>query len=163
MNEYVEYKSSLCSLQGLLGLGCIHLLNHEELMPYMTKILSKINERLILEDKNSFEENIRLFIEYYETELDKILEGSEIDEVIEDYGFSREVEGFSLRHFLISWENIYSTVYLQEMYNYSHLFTDSPIDCHECCGDVTEDEDGNLVYTPGENNLSSKYMCGCGK
>ena len=86
MNEYVEYKSSLCSLQGLLGLGCIHLLNHEELMPYMTKILSKINERLILEDKNSFEENIRLFIEYYETELDKTLK-----ERGADYGDYKEV------------------------------------------------------------------------
>ena len=160
MNEYVEYKSSLCSLQGLLGLGCIHLLTHEELMPYMTKILSKINERLILEDRDNFEENIKLFIGYYETELDKLLEGP--DEVVEDYGFSKEDENFSLTHFLISWENIYSTIYLQERYNYSYLFVDSPIDCHECCGNVTEDGDGNLIYNSGKNNLSSKYMCGCG-
>lgn len=162
MNSYAEYKSSLCSLKNLLGLGCIHILEKEELMPYISKIISKINERLILEGKETTEENIKLFIGYYEDELDKILGEGQIDEVIEGYEFNRTDPDFYLRHFLVSWTNIYSTIYLEEMYNYSYLFTDSPVDCHECCGEVVKDDDGNSIYQPGSTNISSKYYCGCG-
>lgn len=162
MDSYVEYKSSLCSLKNLLGLGCFHILEKEELMPYISKIISKINERLILDGKETTEENIKLFIGYYENELDKILGDGLIDEVISDYGFDRTSENFYLRYFLVSWTNIYSTIYLEEMYNYSYLFTDSPVDCHECCGSVVKDEDGNSIYQSGSTNLSSKYYCGCG-
>lgn len=162
MTSYVEYKSSLCSLKQLLGLNCLHILEKEELMAYITKIISKLNERLILEDKDSVEENIKLFVTYYDEELEKIL-GEQQNEVISDYGFDPGSSDFSLTNFLISWSNIYSTIYLEEMYNYAYLFTDSPIDCHECCGKVLEDSDGNKYYAPTENNVSSKYYCGCGK
>lgn len=162
MDTYAEYKSSLCSLKNLLGLGCIHILSKEELMPYITKILSKINERLILEGKETTEENIKLFIDYYEDELDKILGEGQIDQVIEGYEFNRTDPDFYLRYFLVAWTNIYSTIYIEEMYNYSYLFTDKQIDCHECCGSVQEDENGNSVYVPGVTNISSKYYCGCG-
>lgn len=177
MDSYAEYKSSLCSLKNLLGLGCIHILNKEELMPYISKIISKLNERLILEDKETTDENIKLFIKYYEDELDKLIgsdeetlglnkpdpvEKTSADEVIEDYGFDPNDLDFNLNRFLISWANIYSTIYIEEMYNYSYLFTDSSIDCHECCGSVTKDENGNLIYNSKSNNISSKYYCGCG-
>lgn len=162
MDNYVEYKSSLCSLKHLLGLGCFHILEKDDLMTYITKIISKLNERLILEDKDSTEENIKLFVTYYDEELEKLL-GDQQEEVISDYGFDPESSDFSLKCFLVSWSNIYSTIYLEEMYNYAYLFTDTPIDCHECCGKVMEDPDGNKYYTPDKNNVSSKYYCGCGK
>ncbi len=163
MDSYVEYKSSLCSLKNLLGLGCIHILEKDELMPYISKIISGLNGKLILEGKDTTEENIKLFISYYENELDKILgDEEEMNDVISGYGFDPESEDFSLKHFLVSWTNIYSTIYLEEMYNYAYLFTDSAIDCHECCGTIGEDENGNTVYTPGTTNISSKYYCGCG-
>lgn len=163
MDSFAEYKSSLCSLKNLLGLGCIHILNKKELMPYISKIISKLNERLILEDKDDTDENIKLFIKYYEDELDKLIGSEEeTNKVIKDYGFDPEDSDFNLKCFLISWTNIYSTIYIEEMYNYSYLFIDSSTDCHECCGSVTKDENGNLIYNSKSNNISSKYYCGCG-
>ena len=164
MNEYVEYRSSLCSLKNLLGLGCFHILEKEELMPYITRILSKINEWLILEDKEGIEDNIRLLIGYYEDGLDKIVEPGRMTELLDDYGYSKDDPEFKQKLFLVSWTNVFTTIYLEELYNYAYLFTDTPIDCHECCGSIGEDEEGNTVFTPRQTNLSSPYVghCGCG-
>lgn len=155
MNELVEYKNSLCSLKNLLGLGCFHILEKEELLPYTTKILSKLNERLILEDKENFEENINLFVEYYKEELDLFTSG-EVQTLMEKY----ECEGDEVL-FGLSWMNIFTTIYIEEMYNYAYLFTDSSLDCHECCGTITEDDYGNSVFIPGKTNISLPYVCGC--
>lgn len=166
MNALVEYKSSLCSLKNLIGLGCLHILEKEELMPYITKILSKINEWLIMEDKETIEDNIKLVIGYYEDGLEKIVEKGRLGELIEDdYGFDRKDPEFKQKLFLVSWTNIFTTLYLELMFSYSYLFFDSPVDCHQCCGEIGEDSEGNLVFTPSKTNLSSKYVghCGCGQ
>ena len=157
MNQIAEYKSSLCSLKNLLGLGCIHIFGDERLMPWISKIISVLNEKLIMEDKDLIEDNIKLFIDIYEEELELIL-SEKSQELIERYGYSEPSDLF-----FIAWTNIFSTIYIEELYNYSYLFTDSPIDCHECCGNTKEDENGNLVFIPEKNNISSKYYCGCGK
>lgn len=162
MNEYVEYKNSLCSLKGQLGLNCFHIISKDEFMPYITKIISKLNEKLVMEDKARLEDRIKLFIEYYEDGLDKYAEGF-IDEIDEEYGFESEDPEFKQDLFDVSWTNIFSSIYLQEMYNYAYLFTDTPIDCHECCGVIGKDELGNNVYIPDNHNLSSEYYCKCGK
>lgn len=214
MNELVEYRSSLCSLQKLLGLGCLHILEKEELLPYIVRILSTINGWLIMEDKEGIEENLKLVIGYYEDGLEKIVEKGRLRELLEDYGYGyvveeweekkkeetpqccldckmktfehpfrcdleieeeeeldpgfsvtpEEEERFKLKLFLVAWTHIFTTIYLEAMYNYSYLFTESALDCHECCGTIGEDEDGNLVFTPGSTGLGSKYLgsCGCG-
>ena len=164
MNELVEYKSSLCSLKNLLGLGCLHILEKEELLPYITKILSTFNSRLIMEDKDSMEENIKLLVDYYNDGLEKLTTPGEMEGFIEEYGFSNTDPNFKQIFFVASWMNVFTTIYLQEMYNYSYLFTDQVVDCHECCGSVSEDEEGNAVFIPGKTNISSKYIssCGCG-
>lgn len=164
MNELVEYKSSLCSLKNLLGLGCLHILEKEELLPYITKILSTLNSQLIMEDKDSMEENIKLLVDYYNDGLEKLTTPGKMEGFVEEYGFSKQDPNFKQRFFVASWMNVFTTIYLQEMYNYAYLFTDQVIDCHECCGSISEDEKGNAVFIPGKTNISSKYIssCGCG-
>lgn len=162
MNELVAYKSNLCNLKGLLGLGCIHLINREELMPYISRILEKLNTWITLEDKESQFQNVKIFIEKYEDGLDKLIGPNRMNELLEDYGYTRGDQDFIPRYFVASWTNIYTTIYLELLYNYPELFTTSPIDCHECCGSITEDLEGNLVYQTGVGNLSSSYIsCGC--
>lgn len=157
MNEYVEYKSSLCSLRGLLGLGCLHILDKPELNPYMAKILGKLNEWLVLEGKEDLKDNIELFVEYYNDGLEKLTE-NRLTEFLEDYEFTSEDSELLAT---LAWTNIFGTIYLEELYNYPQYFTTKAIDCHECCGKIIEDSQGNTVYLPGKNNLSSEYYCGC--
>lgn len=163
MNELVSYKSNLCSLKGLLGLGCIHIFDKEELLPYISRIIEKLNTWLTLEDKDSHPENVKLFIEYYEDGLLKIIGPNRMSEVLGDYDYSRDDPNFIPRYFVASWTNVYTTIYLELLYNYPSLFTTSPIDCHECCGSISEDENGNLVYTSGEGNLSSSFVGCCSR
>ena len=106
MNEYVEYKNSLCSLKNQLGLSCFHIITKEEFMPYITRIISKLTEKLVMEDKDSLEDRIRLFIEYYEDGLNKYAEGF-IDEIDEEYGFESEDPEFKQDLFDVSWTNIF--------------------------------------------------------
>lgn len=165
MNDLVSYKSSLCSLKNLLGLGCIHILQKEEFMSYITRILEIINSRLVLEDKDSHSDIVKLFIEYYEDGLEKISLGEEgVNRLLGDYDYASEDPDLDLPCFLVSWTNIFSTIYIELLYNYPELFTTSPVDCHDCCGSISEDEDGKFVYIPGAGNLSSSYFqCGCSK
>ena len=162
MNELVSYKSNLCNLKGMLGLGCIHLLEKEELLPYISRIIETLNTWLTLEDKDSRRDVVKLFVEYYEDGLDKLIGPHRMNELLEDYGYTRSDPEFTQRYFVASWTNVYTTIYLELLYNYPEFFTTSPIDCHECCGVVTEDSEGNLVYTSGDGNLSSSFIsCGC--
>lgn len=164
MNEYVEYKSTLCSLKNLLGLGCIHLYTRDELMPYITRILGKINEWLVLEDKSELSENVKLFISYYEDGMDKLIGPDRLEELFKDYDYSSDNENFVQEYFINAWTNIYTTIYLELLYNYSYLFTTAATDCHECCGTIGEDSEGNLVYNTTSGNLSSSHVnCGCSK
>lgn len=157
MNELVSYKSNLCNLKSLLGLGCFHFIEKEELFPYTARIIETLNTWLTLEDKETQPENVKLFVGYYEDGLNKII--GKIDEILEDYGYTRDSE-FIQRHFVAAWINIFSTIYLELLYNYPSLFTTTPIDCHECCGTISEDSEGNSVYIPGSSNLSASF-CGC--
>ena len=165
MNELVTYKSSLCSLKNLLGLGCIHILQKEEFMPYITRILETLNSWLVLEDKESQAEVVKLFVGYYEDGLEKIALGETgVEELLADYDYSSLDPDLDIPCFLVSWTNVFSTIYLELLYNYPELFTTSPVDCHECCGTISEDSNGGLVYLPGTGNLSSSYIqCGCSK
>ena len=164
MNELVAYKSNLCSLKNLLGLGCIHLLGNEELMPYISRIIEKLNTWLTLEDKESHEDNVKLFVDYYEDGLSKLIGPHKMTDLLGDYDYTRGDQDFTQRYFVTAWTNVYTTIYLELLYNYPSLFTTSPIDCHECCGVISEDSDGNLVYQSGSGNLSSQYVnCGCSK
>lgn len=162
MNELVSYKSNLCNLRGLLGLGCIHLLEKEELLPYISRIIEKLNTWLTLEDKDSHSEVIRLFVGYYEDGIEKLIGPNRMSELFEDYDYTREDPEFIPEYFVAAWTNVYTTIYLELLYNYPSLFTTSPIDCHECCGTVSEDSNGNLVYNTTSGNLSSSYVGGCG-
>lgn len=162
MSELVSYKSNLCNLKGLLGLGCIHLLEKEELLPYTSRIIEKLNTWLTLEDKESHQDNVKLFVELYEEGLIKLV--GPINELLEDYDYTRGDPDFIQRYFVASWTNVYTTIYLELLYNYPSLFTTSPIDCHECCGSISEDQEGNPVYNSWSGNLSSQYInCGCKK
>lgn len=164
MNELVAYQSTLCSLKGLLGLGCLHLFSREELLPYISRVLEKLNTWLILEGKSDHSENVRLFIQYFKDGLDKLIGPRRMKELLEDYDYSREDPNFIQRYFVTSWTNVYTTIYLELLYNYPSLFTTTPIDCHECCGTISEDSDGNPVFQSGAGNLSSSYIsCGCNK
>lgn len=160
MNELVAYKSSIRNLKAMLGLGCIHLIEKEEFLPYVARVIEKLNTWITLEDKQTRKENIKLFIEYYEDGLKKmIIQNSEL---LADYDYPGD-EDFTLRYFIASWTNVYTTIYLELLYNYPEFFTTQPIDCHECCGSVSEDEYGNPIYTSGSGNLSASFIgCGCG-
>lgn len=164
MNELVSYKSNLCNLKSLLGLGCIHLLEKEELLPYISRIVEKLNTWITLEDKESHRDNVKLFIDFYEDGLDKLIGPHKMNELLEDYDYTRGDQDFTQRYFVTSWTNVYTTIYLELLYNYPELFTTSPIDCHECCGTISEDSEGNPVYSSLSGNLSSSYVsCGCGR
>lgn len=164
MNELVAYKSNLCNLKGLLGLGCIHLLEKEELLPYISRIIEKLNTWLTLEDKESQADNVKIFVDKYEDGLLKLIGPNRMNEFLEDYDYTKGEEGFIQRYFVASWTNVYTTIYLELLYNYPSLFTTSPVDCHDCCGKIIEDSDGNLVYQSGIGNLSSSYVgCGCSR
>ena len=162
MNELVSYKSNLCNLKGLLGLGCIHILEKEELLPYISRVIEKLNTWLTLEDKDSHRENVKLFVGFYEDGLDKLIGPHRMNELLEDYDYTRSDPDFTQRYFVTSWTNVFTTIYLELLYNYPSLFTTSPMDCHECCGVISEDSDGNLVFNSNGGNLSSSYIsCGC--
>lgn len=162
MNELVSYKSNLCNLKRLLGLGCIHLLEKEELLPYISRVIEKLNTELTLEDKESHRDNVSLFVSLYEDGLLKLIGPQRMNELLEDYGYTESDPDFTQCYFVAAWTNVYTTIYLELLYNYPSLFTTPPIDCHECCGSISEDKDGNPIYTSGVGNLSSQYIsCGC--
>lgn len=162
MNELVSYKSNLCNLKGLLGLGCFHFFEKDELMPYISRIIEKLTTWITLEDKSDHSENVKLFIQYFEDGFEKLIGPHRMNELLGDYEFTRSDPEFTQRYFVTSWTNVFTTIYLELLYNYPELFTTSPIDCHECCGIISVDSEGNSVYQSGSGNLSSQYVKSCG-
>ena len=163
MTDFAEYRSSLCSLRSMLGIGCLHIWEDDVLMPYITRILSDLNEKMLLEGKETLEDNVAFFIEYYREGMSKIL-GSDEDykELVERYGYDINDPNFVCRYFVAAWVDIMKTIYMTLLYNYPELFTTQAIDCHECCGSVQTDSNGNSFYTPNVNNLKLTD-CGCGR
>lgn len=155
MNELVAYKSSITNLKALLGLGCFHIIEKEEFMPYIGRVIEKLNTWITLEDKSEHQDNVKLFVEYYNDGLSKLTTG----ELPGEYGYE-DLSDSERDCFIFSWTNIFTTLYLELLYSYPSLFTTAPIDCHECCGIITEDSEGNSVYKVTKENLSIGG-CGC--
>lgn len=61
--------------------------------------------------------------------------------------------------FVMVWENIMTTIYIELLYNHSKLFTEVERDCHCSCNNL--DSNGNYVL-PEIKPLGSSYVsCGC--
>ena len=129
-NGYIIYKTSLQSIESMLGISQIDYSFRCELVPYITYILNYISNRLILipEDsdilvyinefldiKNHGEEKI-LFQAVDELRLELNIDNGEI------YVDNSEIP-YNEDRFIYSWSNVVTAIWVRLKFQYQHLLT----------------------------------------
>lgn len=159
MSEYVEYKSLVRSLTGLLGLSCIDHWDTEWLHQGVLEVLRFLNQRLLENEAPDIYGNMKNLGSIIDEVNHSLLEG----EGLEAFFPETEVDTEPLQ---VAWTNVTTSVWGSIKCNYASVLWDlehQGCGCRCGCGDTENDDEDSLYGKLTGNGARFSSGCGCRK
>ena len=162
-NAYVTYKTTVRSLQGILGLDCIDHWDTPEIHPYVLKVLQYLNTALIESGVTETPGTIKEFCRIVDLANMALLE-----KTLADFywvlGFTEDAEDLEWNHVLCvtAWTNVTTSLWGSLKCSYAQAIWDlehARPDCRRCPGNQDPVPSDNLY---GKMVGLGSRPCGCG-
>jgi hypothetical protein len=162
----VRLKTSLVSLQNLLGLSCIRWYRDERLDYLVLLIIEYLNRVLLLEGACTILQRLQEFSDLYEEGTRLIIDGKILD-LTQIMRIDTGNPDYNEDLFILAWGIFMSSLYMQLYYNYSGVFdekinTDCHSGCHKAdCGNLGNGTNSSLGNIGSWENGNINGGCGC--
>lgn len=165
-NEYVEYKSCVQTIKGLLGLSTINTWDTERLHPYQCLILKWFKENLVLADTGDIYANMRTLCDTIDQGNRILLETGEPGDLLAEMGVTEKPEDWQDWLFCIAWTNTSTSLWETVRCNYAAVLWELehvPCKCRCGCTEGTDLTPEDNLYGKLVGNGSRFSGCGCQK
>lgn len=154
-SEYVIYKNTIRSLQGILGLTCMDFWDTEKLHPYVLAVLEYLNEQLVLAAPDSIISGIKKFCSIVDLGNECLLE-TDLEDLYVLMGLTDRPDTWEDTLFCVAWTNICTTLWSSIKCNYASVLWELEHQSCECMCDCSgEIEQDDNLYSKLVGNCSS--------